>query len=284
MVRYAGGKKKISKQVCDVIQILEKELGQNNNDYLEPFIGFGAVAIELMKREIIGDLPSRKYHLTELNPDIVAFWEGLKGNWEPPKIVTLELYNKLSANRRSRSLRDEKSLLNKAPSAISAYVGNAFSFNGTYFGSFRGKYQSEEITTRENKSTYDEVMRMKSIVQYCDVEILKPESCFDLDLDKISKGKRLTIYCDPPYEASLKKMNNNKYFSRFDVQQFWDTMREWSKKHLVIISEDMENVPSGFQKVWEKQVYRNISSSSKKKFKTESLFVHDSWLTRLAVP
>jgi len=42
----------------------------------------------------------------------------------------------------------------------------------------------------------------------------------------------------------------------------------------------MENVPSGFQKVWEKQVYRNISSSSKKKFKTESLFVHDSWLNR----
>lgn len=268
MVRYAGGKKKIAKHVCDAIQLLEQKLGQQNNDYLEPFVGFGAVAIELMKREIIGDLPNRNYYLTELNPDIVAFWKGLKGNWEPPKQVTLELYNKIYSERQSKQSK---------PNALTAYVGNAFSFNGTFFGGFRGKYQSQEITARESESSYKEVMNMKAIIKYCNVDILKPQSYFDLDLDKISKGKALTIYCDPPYKSSLKKMNN-KFFSSFDVEQFWATMRKWSKKHLVIISEDMETIPEDFERIWKKEVYRSVSLPNQRQYKTESLFVHNSWL------
>jgi len=270
MVRYAGGKKKIAKHVCDAIQLLEQKLGQQNNDYLEPFVGFGAVAIELMKREIIGDLPNRNYHLTELNPDIVAFWKGLKGNWEPPKQVTLELYNKIYSERQSKQSK---------PNALTAYVGNAFSFNGTFFGGFRGKYQSQEITARESESSYKEVMNMKAIIKYCNVNISKPQSYFDLDLDKISKGKTLTIYCDPPYKSSLKNMNN-KFFSSFDVEQFWETMRQWSKKHLVIVSEDMDNIPKDFQRIWNKEVYRSVSLPNQRQYKTESLFVHSSWLKK----
>jgi len=188
MVRYAGGKKRISKEVCDVIQHIEKELKQESNDYLEPFIGFGAVAIEMMKREIeirhtnppgINKRPKRNYILTESNPNMVAFWKGLKGKWVPPTKVTSELYDKLSKERNNQT----------KPSADMAYVANAFSYNGLFFGGYRGKYQSPEQTNKENQSSFNEVMNMKEIVKACKVQILEPQSYFDLDLDKISKGK-----------------------------------------------------------------------------------------------
>ena len=265
MVRYAGGKKRISKEVCDVIQHIEKELQQESNDYLEPFVGFGAVAIEMMKREIVNNQTKRNYILTELNPDIVAFWKGLKGKWIPPNKVTSELYDKLSQERNNQS----------KPSADRAYVGNAYSFNGHFFGSYRGNYQSPAITIKENETSFNEIMKMKEIVQTCKVKILKPQSYFDLDVDKMSKGKTLTIYCDPPYQASLKKMNS-KFFSSFDVDKFWETMREWSKKHLVIISEDMEDIPEDFQRIWTKKVYRSVGNS--KGYKIEGLFLHNTWI------
>jgi len=53
------------------------------------------------------------------------------------------------------------------------------------------------------------------------------------------------IYCDPPYK------NNNltsKYFDNFDHKNFWNVMRKWSKKNIVLISES--NAPKDFKKIW----------------------------------
>lgn len=86
--------------------------------------------------------------------------------------------------------------------------------------------------------------------------------------DYIDWGKYLNncvIYCDPPY-ANTKQYNNAK---TFDYELFWNTMREWSKSNIVLISE--ENAPSDFKCIWESEISRSIKPNDKTKA-TEKLF------------
>lgn len=73
------------------------------------------------------------------------------------------------------------------------------------------------------------------------------------------------IYCDPPYK-NVKSYANSQTFSH---KKFWQTMREWSKNHIVIISEQV--APDDFECIWKQDVSRSINASNKS-ISTEKLF------------
>lgn len=75
------------------------------------------------------------------------------------------------------------------------------------------------------------------------------------------------IYCDPPYEET-KDYISAKDFNR---PKFWQTMREWSRDNVVLISE--LQAPEDFITVWEREVDRSMKA--KEHFRaTEKLFVY----------
>jgi DNA adenine methylase len=76
------------------------------------------------------------------------------------------------------------------------------------------------------------------------------------------------IYCDPPYQGTKQYANATK----FDYDLFWNTMREWSKNNIVIISE--EHAPDDFTCIWEQEVSRSIKANNKSK-SVEKLFIYD---------
>lgn len=80
-------------------------------------------------------------------------------------------------------------------------------------------------------------------------------------LDKIGK-----VYADPPYE------NTTGYsLGKFDSGEFWDYMRELSKEHIVLISE--QTAPDDFEVVWEQELRRMLDINKENNFKiTEKLF------------
>ena len=80
----------------------------------------------------------------------------------------------------------------------------------------------------------------------------------------VSPEKTL-FYCDPPYQGT-KQYSNAK---SFDYDEFWQTMREWSKKNIVLISE--QNAPEDFECIWQQDVSRSIKAADKSK-STEKLF------------
>jgi DNA adenine methylase len=78
----------------------------------------------------------------------------------------------------------------------------------------------------------------------------------------------MLIYCDPPYQGT----ESYRWTNAFNHEQFWETMREWSKHHIVIVSE--EHAPLDFQSVWSCQKKRKLSSNKKKRLnKREHLFM-----------
>ena len=77
-----------------------------------------------------------------------------------------------------------------------------------------------------------------------------------------------------------------KYYDIFDNDKFWEVVREWSKNNYVFISET--SAPEDFIAVWEKDVHRSASQSSKTRYKnnseknkTEKLYIHKSVHKRL---
>jgi DNA adenine methylase len=74
------------------------------------------------------------------------------------------------------------------------------------------------------------------------------------------------IYCDPPYNDTTKVGSKKT----FDSEEFWDTVREWSKDNVVIVSE--YNAPKDFKCVWKRDTQISISLNNKKR-SVEKLFM-----------
>lgn len=72
--------------------------------------------------------------------------------------------------------------------------------------------------------------------------------------------------CDPPYA------NTTGYsLGKFDSDEFWDYMRELSKEHIVLISE--QTAPDDFEVVWEQELRRMLDVNKENNFRiTEKLF------------
>lgn len=75
------------------------------------------------------------------------------------------------------------------------------------------------------------------------------------------------VYCDPPYGGT----SGYETSKDFDTPEFWQTMREWSKDNVVLISE--LSAPEDFIVVWEKSTDRSIKAREHIKA-TEKLFIY----------
>lgn len=66
---YMGGKRKIANWI-------HSNSPETFRDYYEPFLGGGAIALDVLTREAKGS--GRKFYLSDFNPEIVAAWSALK--------------------------------------------------------------------------------------------------------------------------------------------------------------------------------------------------------------
>ncbi len=279
MTRYCGGKQKIAKKIHEYILDIEDKIRGNHSDpYFEPFCGMMSVGLEFAEDEEekdesedenesedqeddISNEDFRKIIVCDANPDIVAFWKEIKEGWLPPESlrnITEENYNKYKIS-------------NKA-SAKKAFVGSVFSFGGTYYGSFRGLYQSRNQTIRDYENGYNRIEDIQPLLDY--ITILKAQPYNSTSITSMVSKGGYTIYCDPPYERSLGR-GANPYISTFNSLEFWEVMRKWSENNLVFISEDQSSPPVDFICVWNTKVNRQFFKGSSNKT-LDCIFVHKS--------
>jgi DNA adenine methylase len=94
-------------------------------------------------------------------------------------------------------------------------------------------------------------------------------SCCDYrDWDKLFDDGKLVnyvIYCDIPYENTTQYGFN----INFNYKEFWDMMRKWSTKNIVLISEF--NAPDDFECIWSKEVINQINLSNKENRDSEKI-------------
>lgn len=242
MPGYGGGKSRIGKEVYEVIKKIESKLEWEADDFFEPFCGMLGVSIHAAAED-------RHVTACDANKDIMLMWRAMQKGWMPEKDhCTREEYEKLKHSKKH--------------SAERGFIGVACGYGGIFFAGYRGYIYKDHSALKMAKR----VMRNKVLPYLHNFTFLPARS-----YETFTKLKNLTIYCDPPY-LNNNYASTNAHF-KFDHEKFWNIMRQWSKKNLVIISE--YEAPEDFVCIWSKVVKPAHSKAARPH--TEKMFIHESY-------
>jgi DNA adenine methylase len=147
-------------------------------------------------------------------------------------------------------------------------VGYLASFNGKGFngGFAKAGYEKLKNGGQRYRDYYQESKR-NILKQRKDIVDIRLGCCDYRDWSPFVNTHNCVIYCDPPYFETTS-------YDKADVNydEFWQTMREWSKNNIVLISE--LQAPDDFKCVWEQSVSRSLNASNKGTA-TEKLFIYN---------
>lgn len=172
---------------------------------------------------------------------LIAMWQALQNGWTPPDVVTKEEYYRVKAN------------MDENP-ALTGFVGFGCSFGGKWWGGYAKDKRGDDYCGQAKRSLLKDLSGVVNAtftyLDYKDVEI--PDGA--------------VVYCDPPY------VNTTGYtVGQFDTHEFWDYMRQLSKRCGVYISE--ESAPDDFECIWSKEKIRTLEKSDNVgRVKVEKLF------------
>ncbi|OQW90526.1 MAG: modification methylase [Beggiatoa sp. IS2] len=215
-LKWAGGKNQLLGQFANYYP---RELREGKIDnYIEPFVGGGAVFFEIMQK-----YPIRSAYIADINKDLILTYQVIQ---RQPTILLecLEQYQQeydhtteenrnllfLSIRKDFNSQRLEINYENFSdqwiPRATQLIFLNKTCFNGLFRlnakGEFNvpfGKYKNPTISDRPN------ILAVSKILQNTEIQISSYESCYS------KTNERTFIYFDPPYKPISKTANFTSY-------------------------------------------------------------------------
>lgn len=143
-------------------------------------------------------------YASDAHEDLILLLKAVQNGEELPDYITEEQYNQEKAS--------------KIPSALRAFIGFGCSFSGKFFGG----YARDNTGRNYAKNCKNSLLKKKPFLQDVVFEF-KDYRSWDVE--------NFLIYCDPPYQGFTE------YSIKFDHDIFWETMRAWSQKNTVVISE-----------------------------------------------
>jgi len=236
-MRYLGGKTRIGKEISQVL--IKYGPPDQVNGYCEPFCGALGVMIHMV------DKGYKKTKAYDKCKDLVLLWKEIKaGTFKYPKNVSERTWK--------RYKRDP------TPSAMRAFVGFGCSFSGAWFKGYSNKYKN--FRRCAHRETINSIKKKEDYIKQ--ITHIGHKDYHKVDL------RGYLIYCDPPYNNTVN-VGNGK--NKFNTEEFWDTVRKWSRYNIVIVSE--YTAPKDFKCIWKKNI--NCSASpDKKQRRVEKLFIH----------
>lgn len=241
-MKYFGSKTRIAKYI---VPILQKEIDDNNiTTYYEPFVG-GANIIDKIKCE-------QKYGY-DINKYLIALhqWVQMDNELLPevPKYYYDEIRNALYLDDTSRYDDWEVACVALLASYNGRWIDGGYAKPGYEVHGTIIRYRDYYKESKEN------LLKQSEQDTYKDIK-------FDtMDYKDLVPQPNSLIYIDPPYQGQKEYMNSKK----FDYDEFWNIMREWSKNCKVFISE--LRAPNDFKCVWEQEVLRSVKPDAKKRVK-----------------
>ena len=211
-------------------------------DYLEPFVGYAHILRRVEKK--------KTYRASDCNKLLITLLKGVKqGEWYPH--ISKAQYELL------RFAEDDASFRR----AVAAF---AYSFKG---GEWRGYFNE-----RRGRSYAAEHKRYYDLLH--DNAIFQKTRLVCSDYQRLDPHNKL-IYCDPPYKGTTGYNGG----ARFDHDEFWKTMRAWSRDNLVFVSE--YGAPGDFKCIISCSKLNNLAANGVPDVRRERVFVHESLLPYL---
>ena len=181
----------------------------------------------------------RKMILNDINKPLMLLWEKCFKDgcdWLP-----------VDAERVEREYPKYRITQNEND-PLTAWYGIALSFGGKWFGGVARHTKGQQDTTyeAERKSMYKKIDSLRTVGTE-----LYTGSYKDLEIPNSA-----VVYLDPPYEGRTKA----HHFDRFDYGEFWEWVRELSKRCIVFTS--CFDCPNDFETVyeWGDTVVRHLNS------------------------
>ncbi len=216
-MKYMGSKSRIAAQILPII-LADRKMEQH---YVEPFCGGCNIIDKVPGPRIAGDL----------NPYLIAMWDGLRCDWPRSYWIPKEKYDLARTDYRNGT--------NCHFSDFEiGWIGWMASFNGRFFdGGDSGSSGGRDYIREQIRNTESQIERIREV------------EFFASDYSLLPIPAESIIYCDIPY-AGTKQYDVSR---QFDHARFW----EWAagKKnlgHTVFVSE--YTAPEGIECVWSKEV------------------------------
>jgi len=219
-IKWVGGKRQI---ISSIIELLPKNIRQYN--YVEPFIGGGALLFDLQPKKAI---------INDLNSELINVYQVIKDNLDELIIDLKKHKNEVDYFYQIRSLDRNKNYaqLSEIEKASRIIYLNKTCYNGLYrvnnageFNAPFGRYTNPNIV---NEPTLKAVHKYLNSI---DISIL------NIDYEIVLKGldKNAFVYLDPPYHP-VSETSFTGYiqggWNIYDQVRLRDACNELNKKEV----------------------------------------------------
>jgi DNA adenine methylase len=237
---YVGGKAK-----CRFIIDTLNHPAFDSMDYLEPCVGYGHILRRVVRK--------RSYTASDSHPLLMCLLQAIQERTPLPTEISRDRYNEL---RQSDEISVERGL-----------AAFCYSFNGKCFAGYCPTYRrrngriDDMVKSRMNyyKSLQGSEAFQKATLGCCDFSCHTPS-------DKL-------VYADPPYRGT------QGYGAPFDHERFWETMVEWSKGNIVLVSE--YSAPADWMCIGQEAKKSTLAGGDKQTNRLEKLWIHSTALERV---
>ena len=237
-VKWVGGK---SKLIPQMEQYYPKELKENKIDvYIEPFVGGGAILIDILKKYNI-----KKAYAFDINKNLINCYNIIKDKVESLVLELKKLeeeYLKLDDENRkeyyydirkkynSINIENEKEALEKTTYFIFL---NKTCFNGLYRENRRGQF-NVPVGKYKNPTICDE----KNLIELS--KLIKNVTFINADYRESYKyiEENTFIYFDPPY----RPINKTSSFTSYSKEDFNDENQKELGEYFRKINDNNSNV------------------------------------------
>ena len=231
MVRYIGSKLRHAKWIMPIILKDHKP----DTIYIEPFVGGGN-----MISQISPNVGRRIGYDT--NQQHIGLLKAIRDGWEPPSILSEDEYKDIKNNKEDY------------PDYLVGFVGFSCSYAGKFFGGYARNAIGTNYADQQRKSLLRQAIGLKG----CEFHVS--------DYRNIAIPGGCTVYCDPPYQNTIKYSNGE-----FSHEEFYQWCLEHANNARIFVSE-YSKPPIPHKKVGQKQTHTKINAKAGGQGRTEKLF------------
>ena len=232
-MQYFGGKQRISKPLSEYIN---KKL-QDEQPFVDLFCGSCNIISKIKgnRTKIAND--KHRY--------LINMWKELQNGWIPPQQISREEYIYIKENKDNKP-------------HLTGFVGFGCSFAGKWFGGYATSNSRNYCLNAYNSS-------LSKLRYLRDVEFL------NLNYDEVDIPKGSLVYCDIPYRGTTQYCRNE--VGIFNHNEFYNWVKNNSDTYDIYISEYKDNVPDGFEIVWELESKKDIRNKNNERVKTIEVLI-----------
>ena len=233
-MQYFGGKHRISKQLS---QYLNSQL-KDKQPFVDLFCGSCNIISKIDNNRLRIANDKHKY--------LIAMWKALQDGWLPPDEISKTEYKHIKENKDDNP-------------HLAGFVGFGCSFAGKWFGGYAYNSKGDNYCLRAKKSCINKLSNLD------DVEF------YNLNYNELNIPKGSLVYCDIPYKGTTQYCEEE--VGIFNHHEFYQWVRDNSSIYDIYISEYKENVPEGFEIVWEMESRKSIRNAKNEAVRTIEVLI-----------